>query len=167
VKLLVVRHAPAGDREEWAAEGRDDRDRPITPDGKKQMRRAVSGLATLVPDLDLLATSPLRRAVQSAALLADQYGIEPETLQALEPDRDPEELLGWLKEHPAEATLAIVGHEPHLSLSVSYLTTGKRSSFVALKKAGVVSLDFKELKPGGALVEWMLPPRALRRLAGK
>jgi phosphohistidine phosphatase len=166
VKLLVVRHAPAGNREEWAAEGRDDRERPITPGGKKQMRRAVSGLATLVPDLDVLATSPLRRALQSAALVADQYGIEPETVEALEPDRDPQELLEWLSERPADQSIAIVGHEPHLSLSVGFLTTGERSSFVALKKAGVASLELQEPKAGGAVLEWILPPRALRRLAG-
>jgi phosphohistidine phosphatase len=66
VKLLVVRHGPAGDGEAWKSEGRDDRLRPLTPDGKKDMRQAAAGLATIIPHVDVLVTSPLVRATQTA-----------------------------------------------------------------------------------------------------
>ncbi len=166
MRLLVVRHAPAGDREEWAAEGRDDRERPLTPDGKKQMRRAMTGLASLVQRIDVLATSPLVRAVQSAQIVAAEFGTEMQTVPALEPERGPEELFEWLNEGRSDQTVAIVGHEPHLSTLVGFLTTGKRHSFVALKKAGTASLELGEpIEPGKATLEWLLTPRVLRRLA--
>jgi phosphohistidine phosphatase len=54
--LLVIRHGLAGDREEFAKTGRPDDERPLTPKGRRRMRRNARGLRTLVPGLDLLAT---------------------------------------------------------------------------------------------------------------
>lgn len=165
MRLLIIRHAPAGDRDAWEAEGQDDRKRPITPDGKKQMRRAVAGLSTLVPEIDVLATSPLIRAMQSADLLASQYRCKAVTVDALEPERDPEELVQWLKEQRANSTIAVVGHEPHLSTLIGFLMAGKRASFVTLKKAGTALLELADPpRPGSAALDWLLTPRVLRRL---
>lgn len=166
MKVLVIRHAPAGDREAWKAEGQDDRLRPITPEGKKQMRRAVAGLASLVGEIDVLATSPLVRAVQSAELVASRFGCDPVTVDALEPERDPEELVQWLKEQRSNSTIAVVGHEPHLSRFIGFLSTDKRASFIILKKAGTALLELADPpRPGSGALAWLLPPRVLRRLA--
>ena len=88
MKLLVIRHGPAGDREAWATEGRDDRLRPLTPDGKKEMRQVAKGLRTLIPGIDLIATSPLVRAAQTAEIVAKQYATESVALEALAPGHD-------------------------------------------------------------------------------
>jgi phosphohistidine phosphatase len=166
MKLVVIRHGPAGDPGEWEAEGRDDRLRPLTPDGKKQMRRAMGGLATLVKQIDVLATSPLVRAVQSAEIVASEYDVDMVTVKALEPERDPDETVQWLKEAGSDQTVAVVGHEPHLSTLIGYLLTGKRASFVVLKKAGVALLDLADLPtPGRGALESLLAPGVLRRLA--
>ena len=166
MKLVVIRHGPAGDRAEWEAEGRDDRLRPLTADGKKQMRKAVAGLATLVKPIHVLATSPLTRAMQSAEIVASEYGLNPVEVKALEPGRDPEETVQWLKEGRPDQTVAIVGHEPHLSTLIGFLLTGKRASFVLLKKSGVALLDLSNPpRPGGGVLESLPPPRVLRRLA--
>jgi len=165
VKLVVIRHGPAGDREAWEAEGRDDRQRPLTLDGKKRMREAVGGLATLVESIDILAVSPLVRAEQSAEIVAGEFGIELQTLDALMPDREPNETMQWLSRQAVDATIAIVGHEPHLSSLVGFLLAGKPSSFINLKKAGACLLDLADgPKPGGGTLEWLLTPRVLRRL---
>lgn len=165
MKLVIIRHGPAGDREEWEAEGRDDRLRPLTPEGKKEMRRMAPGLARLVPTMDVLATSPLTRAAESAAIVAREYRAETVTLEALEPDRDPKEIVDWLREQPPDQTVGLVGHEPHLSTLVSYLLTKTRESFVDLKKGGACRLDLPGApKPGSGSLEWLLAPRELRRL---
>jgi phosphohistidine phosphatase len=167
VKLLVIRHGPAGDREAWAAEGRDDRLRPLTSDGKKEMRQVAKGLRTLVPDIDLIATSPLVRAVQTAEVVEKQYGGESVTVEALAPGHDPEEMVPWLRQHRSLAIAAVVGHEPDLSTLAGYLLTGQRSSFLALKKSGACLLNLSDSpKAGAAVLEWLLIPRVLRRLAG-
>src|SRR3954463_14798755 len=114
MKLLIIRHGPAGDRAEWEAEGRDDRLRPLTQQGKKEMRRVAEGLTTLVSKIDLLATSPLVRAVQTAEIVASQYDCEPVTVEALAPGKDLDEVVKWLRGQRGE-TVAVVGHEPDLS----------------------------------------------------
>jgi phosphohistidine phosphatase len=166
MKLVVIRHGQAGDRAEWQAAGKDDRQRPLTPEGKKQMRRAIAGLAALVSPIHLIATSPLVRAVQSAEIVASQYDLDLVEVPALEPDRDPEETVQWLKEASPDQTVAIVGHEPHLSTLIGFLLTGKSASFVVLKKSGVALIELKHPpRPGGGVLEGLLSPRVLRRLA--
>jgi phosphohistidine phosphatase len=165
VKLLVIRHGPAGDRAAWETQGRDDSQRPLTPDGKKQMRRAAAGLVTLVPSIDVLATSPLVRAVQSAEIVADEYRSDLVTVDTLVPDADPGATVSWLRELEAAETIALVGHEPHLGILIGFLLTGKRSSVIDLKKAGAGLLELPDPpQSGGGTLEWLIPPRVLRRL---
>ena len=166
MKLLIVRHGPAGSPEEWEAEGRDDRLRPLTPKGKKEVRQAAAGLVRLVPALDLLATSPWTRAAQTAAILAKEFNCEVAEVEQLTSDHTPEELLPWLQEQRQEQTVGLVGHEPHLGLLVGYLLTGKRESFTDLKKGGACLLEVEDLsQPGGNVLQWLLTDRELRRLA--
>lgn len=165
MKLLIVRHGPAGDSAAWEAKGRDDRLRPLTTEGRKQMRKAAAGLVTLVPDLPVLATSPLTRAAQTAEILAGEYGCEIAPLEALAPDHGPEDAVGWLRKQQFD-TVGLVGHEPHLSTLVGYLLTGRPASFLDLKKGGACLLEMTEpLELGGGALAWLLTPRALRRLA--
>jgi phosphohistidine phosphatase len=165
VKLLIIRHGPAGDGAAWEAEGHDDRLRPLTPQGKKQMRRAAAGLATLVEEIAVLATSPLVRAVQTAEIVAAEYGCEVVPVEALAPGHDPEEAVGWFREQEPDLTVGLVGHEPHLSTLVGYLLTGKRASFLDLKKGGACLLEMTApLQPGRGTLAWLLTPRVLRQL---
>jgi phosphohistidine phosphatase len=164
MKLLLIRHGPAGDPEAWEREGRDDRLRPLTPDGKNDMRQAAAGLATLVRHIGALVTSPLVRAVQTAEIVADEYDCKVVTSDALEPDRDPEEVLKWLREQGLSGTVGLVGHEPHLSSLVGYLLAGKRISFIELKKGGACLLEVTSPSPVGGLLEWLLTRRELGRL---
>lgn len=165
MKLLIIRHGPAGDRTAWEAEGRDDRLRPLTSEGKKEMRRSAAGLAILVRDVPVLATSPLARAVQTAEIVAAEYRCKVVPLEALAPDDDPEDAVGWLREQQPDLTVGLVGHEPHLSTLVGYLLTGKRASFLNLKKGGACLLEMTApLQPRGGALAWLLTPRALRRL---
>jgi phosphohistidine phosphatase len=163
VKLLVVRHGPAGDRADW--EGRDDRLRPLTADGKNRVRQAAAGLVTLVPSIDLLATSPLVRAVQTAEIVAARYDAKIVTVDVLGPESDPDDAFRWLRRQQADATIAMVGHEPHLSTLVGHLLTGMRVSLVDLKKGGACLLVWAGApEPREGTLEWLLTPRVLRRL---
>ncbi len=165
MKVLIIRHGPAGDSAAWEAEGRDDRLRPLTPEGKKETRRAAAGLPTLIRDVQLLATSPLARAVQTAEIVAAEYECEIVPLEALAPDHDPEDAVGWLRKQQSDLTVGLVGHEPHLGTLVGYLLTGKRASILHLKKGGACLLELTApLQLCGGALAWVLTPRALRRL---
>jgi phosphohistidine phosphatase len=163
VNVLVIRHGPAGNPEAWKAEGRDDRLRPLSPDGKKDMREAAHGLATLQPQVNVVASSPLVRAVQTAEIVASEYDCEVVTVDALTPDEDPAKTLEWLREQAAE-TVALVGHEPQLSTLISYMLAGKRTAFIELKKGGACLLEAASISPGSSILKWLLTRRELIRL---
>jgi phosphohistidine phosphatase len=168
VQVLVVRHAIAEQKEEFARTGTDDSQRPLTGDGRRKMRRGTAGLRAVVPTIDVLATSPLLRAVQTAEILAAVYnGRNMVTVKELSPDSEFPPFLRWLRTQDAGGTVAIVGHEPHLSGLTSWLLTGRKRSFISLKKGAACLLEFREQpKAGAATLAWALAPSQLRQLGG-
>ena len=164
--LLIIRHAIAEDREAFAATGAPDDDRPLTSFGKRRMRRNVLGLHRVAPHLDVLATSPLVRADQTARIVANSLKVEEVvTVEALRPDRRPADLLPWLARQPEDATVAIVGHEPHLGILVTWLVSGAEEHGVALRKGGAAMVEFSGRPASGrGVLEWLLLPSQLRSL---
>src|SRR4029079_3965273 len=115
MKLLVIRHAIAMDREEFADTGEKDDRRPLTNYGAKRMRKNAKGLRTLVDGIDRFATSPLTRAIETAEIVSGGFSIhQAELCAALVPGMALEEFEEWAREETDADVLAIVGHEPHL-----------------------------------------------------
>jgi phosphohistidine phosphatase len=164
--LLVIRHAIADDREEWAKTGRPDRERPITQEGRERMQDNARALQRLVPKLDLLATSPFTRAVQTAEVVSEAYGdLAIVDAPPLAHGGALDEVRAWLAARP-ESRIAIVGHEPDLGELVSWFLLGQPGAGFALKKGGACLLRFAgPPEPGAAELKWSLPPKILRRLA--
>lgn len=168
--LLIIRHAIAADRDAWAARGHDDDLRPLTPDGRRKMKRGARGLARIADAPDVLVTSPLTRARQTAAIVADAWRLPAAAVHdALRPTVRPARTLAWLESLEAE-TVAFVGHEPHLGALVSLalgVTGAKGEVRTPLRKGGVVRLRFEgKTAAGRGTLVWALPPRVLRALAG-
>jgi phosphohistidine phosphatase len=166
MQLLVIRHAIAEDRDAFAATGEDDAQRPLTKRGEEKMEEVVAGLRRIVDSLDTLAASPLVRAQQTAEIVAKGYGDMPiETVEALSPDSEPRALLGWLRKRGPTDVVAIVGHEPHLGILVTWLMTGQPAWRLALRKGGACLLDFSaRAASDGATLQWALTPSQLRRI---
>jgi phosphohistidine phosphatase len=166
VELLVIRHAPAGDRDAFALTNGDDRERPLTAKGERRMRRGARALARLVPALDLLVSSPLRRALETATIVADAYGgLEVTQLEALAPGAPRADRIRFLEERDPGARVAIVGHAPDLDEDVSWLLAGVSHPFVQLGKGAVCLLDLPgNIDAGRAELRWSLELRQLRRL---
>jgi phosphohistidine phosphatase len=164
--LLLLRHAPAEDREAFAATGLTDALRPLTERGRGRMLDGARGLARLMDRCDVIATSPYVRSAETAELLATALdGPDPIKLDALTPEADYEALLAWLRTLSPEATVAIVGHEPHLSNFVGLLVTGRASSWLDLKKGSATLLHLPPpIRPGSGLMRWAMAPGQLRRL---
>jgi phosphohistidine phosphatase len=170
VRLLVIRHAPAEDRDEFAKTGKDDSERPLTDDGKAQMRRAARGLHTLVPQIDVLAASPYVRTTETAEIVAAAYDDIPvEPLRALIPDGSRREVLRWLRAEPSDATVAIVGHESDLSVLIAWLLTGSAKPWLELKKGGACVVDYHgrpPARPGNGHLAWCLTRSQLEKVGG-
>jgi phosphohistidine phosphatase len=164
--LLVIRHAIAEDREAFAATGADDRMRPLTKEGKRKMRRGVRGLRLVAPRIDILASSPLLRALQTAEIVAGGYDdLAIDTVPELEPSREPGAPRVGLAARPASAVVAVVGHEPHLGRVVTWFLSGRRDARVELRKGAACLLSFAARPaPGKGVLRWALTPSQLRRL---
>lgn len=166
MKLLVIRHGIAEDKDDAKADGRDDSQRRLTRYGRRRMKRISRALYQLIPDLSLIATSPLVRAVETGDIVAEQYGSEKTVqLPALSPRKATSALLHWLSKQPADSTIALIGHEPQLSLFVSWMMSGLQDSFIDLKKGGACLLNLeKDTRPGHAKLVWLMKPSQLRGL---
>ena len=166
MELLLIRHAIAEEREDFARTGKDDRLRPLTDEGRKKMKQAARGLRGLVPEIGLLATSPLTRAAQTAAVVDSVYGgLKEVEIEELAPDAAPVDFLRWLRKQKAEV-VAAVGHEPSISLILSWLLTGTERRIFAFRKGGAALLELpEEIGAGTATLVWALGPAQLRQLA--
>ncbi len=142
-----------------------DRDRPLTERGRSRMKRAARAIATLVPAVSTLVTSPLRRAVQTAEILGRPYrGLTTVQSDALLPEAEPAALAELFADTPLEATALVVGHEPHLSGWVSWCLWGEARSVLSLKKGGACLVRFEAAPgPAGGRLIWLCTPSALRR----
>lgn len=164
--LLLVRHGRAEERAAFALKSGDDSERPLTEEGLERMRKGVKGLRQVLPQLDVLASSPLLRARQTAAVLADAYGVPVRSVDALAPGQSPARLLPWLKERGRHQVVAVVGHEPDLGLLAGWLLTGGEHSFLPLKKGAVCLLHFPAaVAAGTAELQWVLTSSQLRMIA--
>jgi phosphohistidine phosphatase len=163
IELYLVRHAIAAER---GPKFPDDRLRPLTPEGAQKFKDAVRGLAALDVVVDLVLTSPLLRAQETAAIFAAGLGRRPvEELDALAPGGRHQAIVDAIalqaRKYPR---LALVGHEPDLGeLAMRLLgATGT----VQFKKGAVCAIDVDGATPGGpGTLRWLLPPRVLRALA--
>ncbi len=165
MEIIFLRHAPAGEREDWAATGRPDAERPLTMEGRKRAREAAKGLLKFVETVDLVATSPWARAKETAEVVAKAFGAPLVESNFLLPHRSPSSLASWLSGLDGQRVI-VVGHEPHLSRVIAWLLTGSGArSIVGLKKAQAALLETKKAAAGSAVLAWSLPPRALRRLS--
>ncbi|HVX39995.1 MAG TPA: histidine phosphatase family protein [Gemmatimonadaceae bacterium] len=162
--VLIVRHGQAGSREEFARTGQPDDLRPLTESGARKIHRIARGLRRIVPRIDVLATSPLTRARQTAEILGEAYGIDPVDANELVPDASFAQFARWAKSIDA-SQLAIVGHEPHLSALVAWLVSKDGSASLVLKKGGACMIEFDGApRRGTGALRWLMTPGALRRL---
>lgn len=166
MELLVVRHAIAEDRDEFAGSGKPDDERPLTDAGRRKMKKVARGLREIVEGIDHLATSPLVRAAQTAEIVSDAFDIGPaEAIPHLSPDARPEDFSRWIAVHSDKEVVAVVGHEPNLSSLVSWLIAGTGASRIELKKGGACLVSFDgEVEAGKGSLTWLMTPRILRQL---
>jgi len=161
-KLYILRHAIAVER---GADGYRDSERPLTKRGIARFSSSLKGIAELDPDWQLVCSSPLSRALQTAELLTKFFDqeknlkIEP----SLKPGHSASDVVNLFKVYLSKKSLLIVGHEPYLSLSISQLLAEKSSSFLELKKGALACLSFQEeVELGKAQLVYLIPPKILR-----
>lgn len=168
MNLLIIRHAKAEERAGPLAGRKRDAERRLTVDGRKSMRKTAKGLREIAPKIDVLATSPLTRARETADIVAEVFGnVDVTELASLAPEGDKQALVTWLSEQPADAGVAIVSHEPDLSSLASLLISGDSDSRLTLKKGGCGLIEFSDgPRAGNGTLLWLMQPGQLKRIHG-
>jgi len=164
--LLILRHAEAV---ELGTDGiTKDGDRPLTPEGIKKMEKAAEGMQQMGLDLDLILTSPLLRAVQTAEIVARKLRIQEKMRRTnnLAPSGNQSKLIAEIQgdKQPIQQVL-IVGHEPDLSRLVSVLISGHNNITINFKKASLLRVNTSNLIYGQcAELNWFLTCKQLMKL---
>jgi len=161
--VYLIRHGIAIDREE--PDCPPDAERALTKKGMERARLVMAGIAQLGAKPDVILSSPLVRAWQTAELAATALRYPKDKIrrtEALLPEADPVALMKELARMKADQCLC-TGHAPHMDEFIAH-ATGTRRSFTALKKAGVACIEFEELAPGAGVLLALYPPRVFRLL---
>jgi phosphohistidine phosphatase len=157
LQLFFVRHADAGDPAEWTG---DDRDRPLSDEGRRQARQLGSYLKALQLNPDAVITSPKVRAADTAKLVGEALGRDVTTDSRLAGGLEADGLGGLLGDLDAGVgRVILVGHDPDLSSLVSWLGGAP----VELGKGALARVDLpdRSVGPGRGSLRWLLPPDAI------
>lgn len=144
-----------------------DEQRALTPEGIAKMREAAQGLKRLQTNFDVIATSPLIRARQTAEIVADalKFRQSLDEWDELVPEGAVDAVLGRLNEFRECKSLLLVGHQPSIGCIASYLVFGDARVSLPFKKGAVFCVQVNNPPPWAGELSWMLPSRMLRQIA--
>jgi phosphohistidine phosphatase len=149
MKICFLRHGEA----DWPGWDRPDDERPLTRRGRKEMKQVAKFLESAKFSPDIIVSSPLPRASQTAEIAAKRLGAKVQ----IEPDLAHGFNLARLQRMTAKIggkCVMIVGHEPEFSAVIEELTGGK----VKLAKAGIALVETDADCKSGEL-RWLFPPK--------
>jgi phosphohistidine phosphatase len=153
MQLYFLRHGEA----DWPNWSKPDDERPLTESGKKEVRQVSKFLGRLKVRPDLIVSSPLPRASQTAKIAAECLKAKLREDESLAPGFGVSELRTLQKRHHSKV-LMLVGHEPDFTTVISGLT----GASLKLSKAGVAFLDVDSESEKGRLL-WLFPPKFARK----
>lgn len=152
IELYLLRHAHAGNPNEWTG---DDADRPLSSKGRRQAERLGRLLARNGFRADAILTSPKVRARQTAELVAAALGSPVESDHRLAGSLD-EVVVSRIIGETGGRRVVLVGHDPDFS-DLAESLAGLEA--LPMKKGTLVRLDATlPLKPGAAVLRWLVPP---------
>jgi len=167
MQLYILRHGEAG---KGPTLGSRD---ALTAAGREEVQQIARGFPALGIKLDLIATSPLKRAYQTAVIIAKELNVKKSKLEEwseLTPEGERQELYRKISRFKQEASIMVIGHEPYLSTMISEVIFGSETDIgsIVLRKAGLAKLDIISFSPKikGSL-KWLLTAKQLKKLATK
>lgn len=157
MKVLFVRHATA---EDGGASLRDW-DRALTDEGRAEAPLISNALHVLELQPDVVLSSPLVRAHQTAEIVAPALGCTVTFADELQPGNGTVDNLQQLLVRHTADTVMLVGHEPDLSSLAARLCNADERG-ILLKKAGLIRVDIEgRVRAGRGRLVWLLTPRVM------
>lgn len=144
-----------------------DEDRQLTKEGQQKTQKVAQYLSKLDFQFDLILTSPLTRAQQTAEILIQaKLSQKLEESSHLAPGGNISHWVNnWLepKKYSPKTKLVLVGHEPDLGHWAEILVYGTAKGQLVLKKAGMIGIKAPETGSplGQSYMFWLTPPKYL------
>lgn len=172
MNLSLLRHASAGTRRDNPLL---DAKRSIDKEGKQQCMLVGGYLSALDVQFDLIVSSPLKRALQTASLVGNETGYDARIMisEALAPGGTPAALEKLVASLAHYDEVLLVGHNPGLSVYLNSIigargaaarlgiATPETRGGIRLRKGAVARVDCSR-RP--AMLQWLVDPRSLRAL---
>ena len=148
--LYFFRHGAAGPADAGDAQ-------ELTDDGRAMLAAAAPLWRRLNLRPGVIVSSPLPRARDSGAILADAIGAAPPVVDdRLAPGSSWADMARVLADHASERRVMFVGHEPDLSTAISVLTG---AASVRMRKGGLACVELYGVpEPGAGELAWLLDP---------
>ncbi|HLJ76254.1 MAG TPA: phosphohistidine phosphatase SixA [Acidobacteriaceae bacterium] len=158
MNLYILRHASAGTRRKNPV---IDVKRPLDKDGKQQSILVGTYLSALNVQFDRVVSSPLKRALQTASLVANETGYDAkiEISDALTPEATLQKFQDLVRNLSKFENVLVVGHNPNLPIFLSSLIAPSGRISIRLRKGAIARVDCTRL-PG--ILHWLVDPRILR-----
>jgi phosphohistidine phosphatase len=163
MELYLIRHGIAEEHQPTLK----DEERQLTTEGRQKTEKIAQKLLKLELHFDLILTSPLVRAYQTAEILI-AAGLSSQ-LEASDHLSFEGNIQNWWQEwlkprkYPQKTKLALVGHEPSLSHWAEILLWGEAKESLILKKAGMMGIKLPDdgSPLGRSQMFWLTQPKYL------
>lgn len=158
MNLYLMRHADAGIPRE---NPKLDAKRALIKEGKEQCMLMARMLSALRVQVDVIASSPLKRALQTAQFVGTELGYDAkvEVSSALGPDGDFIAFQKLVERYADREGVLLVGHNPNLFQFLGRIITGNGGAGVRMRKGSVARIDMERHPP---LLQWLVDPRMAR-----
>jgi len=160
--VYFIRHASAGHHVPNLAQ---DEKRALDEEGIEQSTQMGRALAAMDVRVDAVISSPLKRATQTASLVANEIGFDGKLQRtpALRPSARIEAFRELLDRHRNLEAVAVVGHNPSLSQFLSLIISeGASEGSIDLKKGAVARVD---VSGGSGILKWVMTPKMVQTLS--
>ncbi|MDR3666126.1 MAG: histidine phosphatase family protein [Ignavibacteriaceae bacterium] len=155
MNIYLIRHSDS----EGLSKGMKDFERGLTPEGEIKIRNACLFWQNIITEFDFIISSPYLRALQTAKIIASVYNYKKEIVidRRIGCGSETDDLIEILNNHQS-GEIAIVGHQPDLSIHVSRLISGTGAS-IEFKKAAIAKISFSgKVREGKGVLEFLVPP---------
>jgi phosphohistidine phosphatase len=165
MNLYILRHASAGTRRINPVL---DVKRPLDKEGKQHCLQLAHVLNALKINFDLVLSSPLKRALQTAQFVATETGYEAQILlsTALAPDATFADFERLLREASGRENILVVGHSPNIQMFLANLLVqgdadSKAIPQIRMRKGAIARVSIAR---GSAMLQSLIDPRIVRTL---
>lgn len=161
MNLFILRHASAGTSR---ANPLIDKKRPLDKEGKRHCLQLAAILNAQKTSFDLVISSPLKRALQTAQFVATETGYEPQIMQsnALAPSATFKDFQQLLQSVTGKENILVVGHNPNLAGFLGALLVPAGTPVlprIRLRKGSIAHVTFTR---GPAMLQNLIDPRLVR-----